>query len=99
MNIEQIKLSVKNLCPKFGVKSLDLFGSMARGDYRQISDMDFIVEFDESGPADYSKRFFGLLHSLEDTFHQNIDLLTNNSIKKKSLRKKIERDRICLYER
>jgi predicted nucleotidyltransferase len=98
MNIEQIKSNVKNLCPKYGVKSLNIFGSVARGDYRKTSDMDFLVEFDDSEPKDYSKRFFGLLHSLEDIFHCNIDLLTVRSIRKKTLRNKIEKDRICLYE-
>ena len=89
---------MKNLCPKYGVKSLNIFGSVARGDYRKTSDMDFLVEFDDSEPKDYSKRFFGLLHSLEDIFNCNIDLLTVKSIRKKTLRNKIEKDRICLYE-
>ncbi len=99
MNIEQIKSTVKNLCPLYGVKSLDLFGSVARGDNKKTSDIDFLVEFDDSEPKDYSKQFFGLLHSLEDVLHCNIDLLTVRSIRKKTLRKKINNDRICLYER
>ncbi len=99
MNIEQIKSSVERLCNQHGVKRLNLFGSVARGDHKTTSDMDFLVEFDDSEPKVYSKRFFGLLHSLEDTFHCNIDLLTKRSIKKESLRKRIEEDRICLYER
>lgn len=99
MDIEQIKLTVKNLCPQYGVKSMDLFGSVARGDNRITSDMDFLVEFDDSEPKDYSKRFFGLLHSLEDIFSCNVDLLTTKSIRKETLRKRIEQDRICLYEK
>lgn len=98
MNIEKIKADVNMLCHQYHVKSLNLFGSIARGDYRKSSDMDFLVEFYDSAPRDYSKRFFGLLHSLEDTFHCQIDLLTASSIRKKSLRKKIEKDRISLYE-
>jgi uncharacterized protein len=99
MNIKEIKSNVNKLCHQYGVKSLDLFGSVARGDHRTTSDMDFLVEFDDSEPKDYSKKFFGLLHSLEDTFHCNIDLLTAKSIRKKTLKNKIEKDRICLYER
>ncbi|MGR3175460.1 MAG: nucleotidyltransferase family protein [Candidatus Scalindua sp.] len=99
MNIEDIKSNVRKYCHQYHVKSLDLFGSVARGDYRKASDMDFLVEFEDSVPREYSKRFFGLLHSLEDAFHCNIDLLTAGSIRKKSLRRKIEMDRICLYER
>ena len=61
--------------------------------------MDFLVEFEDSEPKKYSKRFFGLLHSLEDTFHCNIDLITKASIRRKTLKNNIEKDRICLYER
>ncbi len=99
MNIEEIKSSVKRLCNQHGVKKLNLFGSVARGDHKATSDLDFLVEFDDAGPRVYSKRFFGLLHSLEDTFHCNIDLLTEKSIRRKSLKKRIEEDRICLYEK
>jgi predicted nucleotidyltransferase len=72
---------------------------VAKGDNRSTSDMDFLVEVEDSEPKVYSKRFFGLLHSLEDTFHCNIGLLTSSSIKRKSLRNKVEKDRISLYER
>lgn len=43
---ENIKLSSDDLCKRFGIKRLGLFGSVARGDYTADSDIDFFVEFD-----------------------------------------------------
>ena len=71
---------------------------MARGDTETYNDLDFLVEFIDSEPKQYSKMFSGLLHSLEDTFHCDIDLLTIGSIRKPSVRRNIEKNRICLYE-
>lgn len=57
---------------EFGVKTLILFGSYARGEQNSTSDIDFLVEFEEKrgGVDDY----IGLLHFLEDTFEKKIDL-------------------------
>lgn len=47
---ETIKLSSNDLCKRFGIKRLGLFGSVARGDYTAESDIDFFVEFDSPTP-------------------------------------------------
>ena len=62
----------KSKIKSFGVKSLVLFGSYARDEQQQKSDIDFIVEFNENrgGFDDYTS----LLHFLEDTFKAKIDL-------------------------
>jgi len=61
------------------------------------SDLDFCVSFGELPPAEYARRFFGLLHDLEDTFHSAVDLLTESSILKESLRKSLQRDGVQVY--
>ena len=35
-----------DLCQRFGVRSLSIFGSVARGDERPDSDLDLLVEFE-----------------------------------------------------
>jgi len=48
------------LCRRFGVKRLYLFGSAAQGNFRpESSDLDFLVELDDSSPADYIENYFG----------------------------------------
>jgi uncharacterized protein len=51
--IQILRHNRSELQHKFGVRSLALFGSMARGDVRNSSDVDLLVEFD---------RPVGLLH-------------------------------------
>jgi len=99
MNVKDIQNSVAPICDRFGVRRLDLFGSYARGEQQPDSDIDFCVSFSDLPPAEYATRFFGLLHALEDTLHTTIDLLTQPSIKKPSLKKDIEQHGICVYGR
>jgi predicted nucleotidyltransferase len=52
-----------------GVRSLDLFGSVARGDARPESDVDLLVEFDEV-PG-----YVRLRNRLEEMLGRHVDLL------------------------
>lgn len=74
----------------FGVRSLALFGSQARGQSRADSDIDMIVEFE--GPAT-SARYFGLQFMLEDLLHRPVDLVTKRALRAE-LRPYVERDAI-----
>jgi predicted nucleotidyltransferase len=94
MRIDELKNRLKGICAKQGVIRLDLFGSRARSQGGEGNDYDFIVEFSDAAPTEYSKRFFGLLHALEDELNTPVDLLTDSSLQKESLRKKVS-----LYER
>jgi hypothetical protein len=99
MTINELKKRLKSICEKQEVIRLDLFGSRARSQGREGNDYDFIVELSEAAPAEYSKRFFGLLHALEDELNSPIDLLTYNSLNRKSLRNSIAKEKVSLYER
>jgi predicted nucleotidyltransferase len=63
---------------RFGVVRLRLFGSIARGEASDASDIDILVGFD--GPATYD-RYFGLKFFLEDLFGRNIDLVTETALR------------------
>ena len=70
---------------KLGVKSLNLFGSVARDQANHQSDVDILVELDESVGF---FGFFQIKHYLEDLFQCPVDLGTIDSLKE-HLRKKI----------
>ncbi len=61
-----------------GIKSLELFGSVARNEATESSDLDFLVEFD--GPATFD-RYMELKFFLEELFDRSIDLVTKRSLK------------------
>ncbi len=97
MTLNDIKETAIPICTRYRVRRLELFGSCARGEATDRSDMDFCVSFDVLPPSEYARQFFGLLHDLEDAFHTTVDLLTESSIRKPSLKKSLQRDGVCLY--
>jgi predicted nucleotidyltransferase len=73
---------------RFGARHLALFGSAARDELRDDSDVDVLVEFD--GPATFD-RYVGLQTYLEALFGLKVDLATEAMIKPR-LRRHIEKD-------
>ncbi|MCG6147825.1 nucleotidyltransferase [Leptospira levettii] len=61
-----------------GVESIHLFGSVARNEANQNSDIDFLVKF-INGKKNFDN-FMGLTFLLEDLFKVKVDLLTTDSI-------------------
>jgi hypothetical protein len=62
---------------RLGVKRLYLFGSRARGDAREASDIDFIVEFIEGRKSFDS--FMDTAELLESRFPVRVDVLTREA--------------------
>ena len=63
---------------RFGVSSLSIFGSVARGDARPDSDVDILVEF---GRPIGVFEFLDLKEFLEGLLGQKVDLATPDSLK------------------
>ena len=97
MTLEEIRKVAVPACHEFKVKSLNLFGSLARSAGSSRSDIDLLVEF-EQPELQLSKRFFGLLHYLEDALGCEIDLLTIDSLKNPYLRQRILKEKVNIYE-
>ena len=66
------------LMQQFGVTQLALFGSTARDDAGDNSDVDILVGFD--GPAT-STRYFGVQFYLEDQLGCPVDLVTDKALR------------------
>ncbi|NRA26498.1 MAG: nucleotidyltransferase domain-containing protein [Opitutales bacterium] len=97
VTIEQLKRVISPLCEKYEIAYVDAFGSIARSEQTQQSDIDLIIEFSEPRKDRISRRFFGFLHDVEDQFDSRVDLLTENSIRNPFLKEKIDQDRIRIY--
>ena len=96
MTIDEIKKIAIPACKEYDVKRLDIFGSHARREKSESSDIDFIVEFNEPAYKP-SKRYFDLLHYFEDTFKSAIDLVTLGGVKNPYFRDRVIRERINIY--
>lgn len=88
--IELLSRSKPELQTRFGVTSLALFGSTARDEATNVSDIDILVAFD--GPAT-SERYFGVQFYLEDLFNCPVDLVTEKALRPE-LRPYIEQEQI-----
>ena len=73
---------------RFGVRSLSLFGSVARDEARPDSDIDVLVEFE--GPTTFDGHM-GLLVFLEDLLGRHVDVVTAKGLKPR-LRPLIDQD-------
>lgn len=79
-NIKNILQSNQGKILEYGAKHLGLFGSYSRGDQREESDLDFVVEFYQE-QKNY-KNFIHLCYYLEDLFGKKVNLLTLESLPK-----------------
>jgi predicted nucleotidyltransferase len=90
--------ALRALCDRFGVGRLDLFGSAATGRFDPAhSDLDFLVEFEDTAPRGLRGAYFGLLEALESLFQRRIDLLTERGLQNPYRRRRIEAEKRTLY--
>jgi predicted nucleotidyltransferase len=78
------------LVERFGVTALALFGSTARDQAADGSDIDILVRFD--GPAT-SKRYFGVQFYIEDLLGRPVDLVTDKALRPE-IRPRVEREAV-----
>lgn len=62
---------------QFGVKSLSVFGSVARDEAKPESDLDVLADF---GPEPTFDGFMGLKFFLEDLLGRRVDLATSDML-------------------
>ena len=78
----------------FGVRRIGLFGSWVRDEADEDSDIDFIVEFEESSKS--FDNFIDLVFFLEELLGRKVDVLTPEGISP-YIRPFVERE--AIYER
>jgi hypothetical protein len=96
--VEQHRAQIEELCRKYRVKRLELFGSAARGDFDPAhSDVDFFYEFDPTDDNGLVDRFFGLIEDLETLLGVKVDLVSARHAKNPYFLEVANRNRITLY--
>ena len=96
--IEHNQTALEELCRKHRVEKLDLFGSATGSDFDPAtSDLDFLVEFEDLQPSEFTAAYFGLLDGLKDLFERPVDLVVDSSIHNPYFRESVELTRTPLY--
>ncbi len=75
---------------KYGIEQLALFGSAARGEQREGSDIDVCVKLKKTR----FRIYMTMKEELEQTFHTKVDLLTLHENMRQLFRQNINRDAI-----
>ncbi len=91
--IDEIRRKVVPIAKKYGVKKLSLFGSYARGEADDQSDVDFLIERGKIVGIEY----FGFVYDLEDELSCHVDVVTTG-ISDKEFLADIQKDEVLLYE-
>ncbi len=79
---------------QFGVVKIGIFGSAARGEASDVSDIDIAVELDEEHKT--MKNFLELKRCLEEYFHREVDLGIESAMKPLA-RKIVEKEIVYIH--
>ena len=91
--IREIQEVVSKLAKEYGEERVYLFGSYARGDMTEGSDIDLRID----KGAIRGLAFAGLLGDLEDALGTNIDLISTAGMSPEFLQE-IQKDEVLLYD-
>ena len=95
--VEQVEARSREVLSRYPVKKAALFGSAARGDMAEQSDVDMLVEF---MPNARGLDFFGLRIDLEEALGCPVDLLTWKALDKSkaTFKQSVENEARVIYE-
>ncbi|MFA9466398.1 MAG: nucleotidyltransferase family protein [Velocimicrobium sp.] len=92
-SIEELKEIIAPIAEKYHISKVYLFGSFARGDYNEQSDVDLRIE---KGELKGMFALCGFYTEVEEALQMKVDVLTTGSLEDDFL-KKIEKDEVMLY--
>jgi predicted nucleotidyltransferase len=96
--IEKHSAELADLCRRFHVQRLDLFGSATTGRFDPAtSDLDFLVEYEPMAPELLVDSYFGLLEALEVLFQRSVDLVSALAIRNPYFAESVEATRQPVY--
>lgn len=103
-SVQEIQRRIAPVAKRYGVKAVFLFGSYARGEAREDSDIDLLV--DTSGTELKSLLSLGALYcDLEEALEKPIDLITVNALEQRAqmpseemFRDTVMKERMPIYD-
>ena len=71
----EIEVNIDGICEKYGINYMGMFGSMARGEAKEESDVDLLVKFDDESKLGLFE-LDQIQRELERKFGRKVDLVT-----------------------
>jgi len=94
LSFEELRKAVAPIAERYGVGKMILFGSMARGDYREGSDYDFCVDL---GKIDDLVKMCGFIMELESLLGVPVDVVSERTMDE-DMSKEVFEDGRVIYE-
>jgi predicted nucleotidyltransferase len=89
---------IAELCRRFHIRRLDVFGSAARGDdFTEESDVDLLVEYEPDQDPPSFKDFLAFREALGRLLGRKVDLTMADAVRNPYVRANIERFRQTLH--
>lgn len=88
-----------DLCKKFRVKSLAVFGSILTDKFNDNSDVDLLENFDTTDHEmwDYVSNYFDFQEALEKLLDRKVDLVVEKGLKNKYFISNVNRTKQLIY--
>lgn len=95
--LEKNRALIHELCRKYHVENLYVFGSILTNKFEKESDVDLIVTFKPIELKTYADNYFDLKFSLEDLLNRKVDLLEEKALKNPFLIESIDSNKVLIY--
>ena len=90
---------LKSICLSLNIKRLYAFGSVVSDDFREDSDIDFLISFVENLSIEqYTDNYFTLQYKLRDLFEREIDIVTERTLSNPYFIESIDETKELIYE-
>lgn len=95
--IENQMENLKNLCDKYHVDRMYLFGSALNSNFNSESDIDFLVKFKPIDLAKYFENYMDFKENLKMLLGREIDLVEEQALKNPILINSIDKNKELIY--
>jgi predicted nucleotidyltransferase len=95
--IAEHQAELVDICRRYGVQRLELFGSAVDGRESEDSDLDFLVDFGSRPTPGYADAYFGLREGLEELFKRPVDLVVASAIRNPYFLESVRLSKTLLY--
>jgi predicted nucleotidyltransferase len=97
--IEKRKNEIIQICQALKVKRLYSFGSVMNENFREDSDVDFLISFkDNLSIQEYTNNFFALHYKLRELLNRDIDIVTERTLSNPYFIASIDESKELIYE-
>lgn len=97
--LEERKKELIAICQVLNIKRLYAFGSIMSDNFRDDSDIDFLISFAENLTVDeYTRNYFTLHYKLRELFNREIDIVTERTLSNPYFIESINESKQLIYE-